>query len=115
MAVAYLICGIAQTEKGNKMALIERERLISVMDSAAGLCDLMKRYSRAETIRMVKDLVQTAPTVEAEPVKHGRWIFGDTMGHSWQKCSECCVSQSGQTATFSYCPNCGAKMDGGTE
>ena len=49
---------------------------------------------------------------DAEPVKHGHWIFGETMGHSWMKCSECCVSQSGQTATFTYCPNCGAKMQG---
>ena len=49
-------------------------------------------------------------TVDAEPVRHGYWILGQTMGHSWMKCSECCVSQDGQTATFTYCPNCGAKM-----
>lgn len=52
-----------------------------------------------------------ASIADAEPVRHGHWIFGQTMGHSWMKCSECCVSQSGQTATFTYCPNCGAKMD----
>jgi hypothetical protein len=52
-----------------------------------------------------------APTIDAEPIRHGHWIFGQTMGHSWMKCSECCVSQGGQTATFTYCPNCGAKMD----
>ena len=44
--------------------------------------------------------------------KTGKWIFGETMGHSWMKCSECCVSQDGQTACFTYCPNCGAKMEG---
>ena len=44
--------------------------------------------------------------------RHGKWIFGATMGHSWMKCSECCKSQSGQTACFTYCPNCGARMDG---
>lgn len=44
--------------------------------------------------------------------KVGKWIFGETMGHSWMKCSECCVSQDGQTACFTYCPNCGAKMEG---
>lgn len=44
--------------------------------------------------------------------KRGRWIFGNTMGHSWMKCSDCLVSQSGQTACFSYCPNCGAYMGG---
>ena len=59
----------------------------------------------------MKDELENAPPVDAEPVRHGHWIFGETMGHSWMKCSECCVSQSGQTATFTYCPNCGAKMD----
>lgn len=54
--------------------------------------------------------IERIPAVEAEPVKHGHWIFGNTKGHSWMKCSECCVSQNGQTATFTYCPNCGAKM-----
>ena len=53
--------------------------------------------------------------VDVVPVKHGHWIFGETMGHSWMKCSECCKSQSGQTLTFTYCPNCGAKMDGGKD
>jgi len=60
-------------------------------------------------------VIDEFPTVDAEPVKHGHWIFGQTMGHSWMKCSECCVSQSGQTATFTYCSNCGAKMDEVTE
>ena len=60
--------------------------------------------------------LEKQPTVDAVPVvRHGRWILGQTMGHSWMKCSECCVSQDGQTATFTYCPNCGAKMDGGAD
>ena len=42
--------------------------------------------------------------------KRAHWIFGSTMGHSWMKCSHCLVAQQGQTATFSYCPNCGAEM-----
>lgn len=47
--------------------------------------------------------------------KTGKWIFGSTLGHSWMKCSECCVSQDGQTACFTYCPNCGSKMEGATQ
>lgn len=62
-------------------------------------------------IKIVKD----TPAADVAPVRHGHWIFGTTNGHSWQKCSECCVLQSGQTLCFSYCPNCGAKMDGGEE
>lgn len=42
--------------------------------------------------------------------KRAHWVFGSTMGYSWMKCSHCLVAQQGQTATFSYCPNCGAEM-----
>ena len=56
--------------------------------------------------RMIEELPS------AQPVRHGKWIFGSTLGHSWMKCSECCVSQDGQTLCFSYCPNCGTRMDG---
>ena len=48
---------------------------------------------------------------EIDTVKHGHWIFGSDYGHSWMKCSECCVLQSGQTACWTYCPNCGAMLD----
>ena len=47
--------------------------------------------------------------------KTAHWVFGNTIGHSWMKCSECCVSQSGQTGCWTYCPNCGAEMKGETE
>ena len=43
--------------------------------------------------------------------KTAKWEFGETMGHSWMKCSRCLVSQSGQTACYTYCPSCGAKME----
>lgn len=43
------------------------------------------------------------------------WVFGNSYGHAWMKCSNCCVSQSGQTGCWSYCPNCGARMEGQVE
>lgn len=57
------------------------------------------------------ELIKMQPTVDAEPVRHGKWIFGETKGHSWMKCDQCLKSQSGQTACFTYCPNCGCRMD----
>lgn len=69
--------------------------------------------------------INNAPTVEQECYitgaqwdefmkehkrPHGEWLFGSTLGHGWMKCSNCCVSQSGQTSCWSYCPNCGADM-----
>ena len=47
------------------------------------------------------------PTIEAEPVKHGHWIWTG----SCQVCSICDEEQYGVDTGRYYCPNCGAKMD----
>ena len=52
------------------------------------------------------------PTIEAEPVVHGEWIFGTANHREYMKCSWCLHSQT-PTGVFVYCPNCGAKMDRG--
>ena len=52
------------------------------------------------------------PSVEAEPVRHGYWMFHEQKnGYLW-KCSKCKGNFDQQ---YSYCPHCGAKMDGGAE
>lgn len=68
--------------------------------------------------------IQNIPAADVAPVRHGHWIRPDvpnTRSYKWQ-CSEC-----GQIAywlhygnrgnkniicKYSYCPHCGAKMDG---
>ncbi len=72
-------------------------------------------YESKEAYNRAARIIDQMRTIEAEPARHGYWIFGNTNTSSWMKCSECLKSQSGQTATFSYCPNCGAKMDGGAD
>ena len=56
--------------------------------------------------------IDNAPTVDAVEVVHARWvdvreICGDYM------CSNC--KELSRTKTYNYCPDCGAKMDGGNE
>lgn len=81
-------------------------------------------YYSGETnaLSVVIQNIENAPTVDAVPVKHGRWVKMTGMmppecrGH--YECSECrwhirgprdsCRKEEEQ----SYCPNCGAKMDG---
>lgn len=57
--------------------------------------------------------VEEAPTIEAELVKHGRWIRPE--GYCWRpECSECGYYGSAidePVIPFNYCPHCGAKMD----
>lgn len=57
-------------------------------------------------------LLEKAPTVDAVPVVHGRWI----EDHDYLKCPECGVMVKWDFTFFdignwNYCPNCGAKMD----
>lgn len=57
---------------------------------------------------LIKDL-ENAPTIEAEPVKHGRWelVVYKPIGHDYF-CSLCNFAACNK---HSYCPHCGAKMD----
>lgn len=62
-------------------------------------------------------LFEDAPTVDAVPVVHGRWIIRGGKRY----CSACqkraCVTRDTDdfwyTVGTDYCPNCGARMDGG--
>ena len=68
--------------------------------------------------------------IEISRVRHGRWIFGKDLPYSWGQipknkyhlyCSECLEQAFNRSedndpdfdVDTSYCPNCGAKMDGG--
>lgn len=54
--------------------------------------------------------IQDAPAVEAEPVRHGRWIEdGDYI--ICPACRKRWNIMDNDTETFRRCPNCGAKMD----
>lgn len=59
--------------------------------------------------------IDAAPTIDAVPVVHGEWIRGDKL--AWQLehyiCSVCSTILWGKRRN--YCPNCGAKMDGGKD
>ena len=57
------------------------------------------------------ELLNELPSIDAVSVVHGRWIYGITLNHEWRRCSECLVSQD-IFGCFTYCPNCGARMDG---
>ena len=61
-------------------------------------------------------LIANAPSVDVVPVVHGRWIerrAPHAMGGNSAKCSACNKSVQYLGNPLNYCPNCGAKMDGG--
>jgi hypothetical protein len=58
------------------------------------------------------DWIKTLPTVDAAPVKHGRWV-GEIYRENHWHCSEC-GTVVGIVAKYApYCYKCGALMDSG--
>ena len=60
--------------------------------------------------------IEAAPTVDAVEVVHGRWIEQEkyTFGVMYD-CSICDNRILDNGHSWNYCPNCGAKMDGGED
>lgn len=56
-------------------------------------------------------IIKNAPTIEAEPVKHGRWINDNGLHKCSVRCSNCDEQYIAYPGEFKYCPNCGMKMD----
>lgn len=79
----------------------------------------------SDCLTRVRDMVREAPAADVAPVVHGRWIIGVDNDDFDVKCSKCEWTDIFEVAGISaveriakamhYCPNCGAKMDGGTE
>ena len=57
----------------------------------------------------IRDYIDSAPSVDAAPVVHGRWIdIPDKREWDQKMCSICGDYRCCQS---NYCPNCGAKME----
>lgn len=50
-----------------------------------------------------------------QPVKRGNWETEDLLPKLWRVCSCCGYTAARNYKKFKYCPNCGAKMDGGAD
>lgn len=59
---------------------------------------------------LIVDMLEEAPVIEAEPVRHGHW--DDSFDGITPYCSVCGMSHNCINRTPDYCPHCGAKMEG---
>lgn len=73
---------------------------------------------RACDVDDMKGELEDAPTVDAVPVVHGKWVekTGEVNDATfyWYECSNCegrPLKQWNETMLSDYCPHCGAKMD----
>ena len=68
---------------------------------------------------LIPEVIADIPSADVQPVKHGRWIAHGSLPTKQWSCSECKglveVSHYCNKCYYDFCPNCGAKMDGGEE
>lgn len=60
-------------------------------------------------IRVALRCMENTPTIEAEPVRHGRWDDEDNERWVCTLCGSWYIVDS--NGYMHYCPHCGAKMD----
>lgn len=95
---------------------IEREAAIAIIEEKQKELCPVGRYGRGyvygsdrekyDAWDEIIDALENIPAADAVPVVRGRWINGPSNPY----CSECFVECRDETP---FCPNCGAKMDGG--
>lgn len=78
-----------------------------------------------ELLQAVVKMVDAQAAVDAEPVRHGEWLFSDYDYFTCSVCGDQYFTGADSTkdakamlennAYYPYCPYCGAKMDGGNE
>lgn len=93
--------------------LIDADSAIAVVHK--WLEDVFCISSTADEVTVFKRL-RALPTVDAEPVRHGRWLRLDMhKGMADHKCTSCgmevYVPTSWGEPLYGYCPVCGATMD----
>ena len=73
-------------------------------------CGLTYEEDGCDACTFVKE-VEQAPTIEAEPVRHGEWV--ETKLPGIIACSACGLERHKNLnlgAAWRYCPKCGAKV-----
>ena len=79
---------------------IDADRLIRKLENS--------RYrAKGKFIEMINE--QEAANVQE--VRHGRWKGKPIAGYSTVRCSVCEATYTENNGRWSYCPNCGARMD----
>lgn len=107
------------------MSLIDGDALKAKILKSIGIADeLAENYEGRKSIAhafidsalsFVIECIDAAPTIDAEPVVHARWIevSNGRGGHCCSECREYAPSfQSGVEDLSARCHCCGAKMDG---
>ena len=87
--------------------LIDAEKLAEYKaNGISNLTEWQKGWNDA-----IDTIIEEAPTIDAEPVRHGHWVGKPIAGYATVRCSVCGDVFRENTGRWNYCPNCRAKMD----
>lgn len=118
------------TEKGETMRPIDADALTVLLhDDIDGLDEEFPNDKQVKPymcgVRMALSFIDTAPTIDTAPVRHGHWdvrepmpmndIKGNLSWGNWYVCTGCgfeTTAIEGHITQYKYCPSCGARMDG---
>lgn len=95
---------------------IGREAAIKAMEKA----DYTLIADDADSCKVdyLREIIESVPAADVVPVVHGRWERDEDGDWYCTNCYEVvAICESGRERTYRkpYCPNCGAKMDGGAD
>lgn len=62
---------------------------------------------------IVPNTIKNMPAADVAPIRHGRWRCHGDCGVT--ECSVCGWSIEEYVGDYDFCPNCGARMDGGDD
>lgn len=99
---------------------IEREALLCMVQPDDP-SDENAAITIATAKKLIRNIVSRTPAANVAPVRHGRWVqvicheeFEDGFVDRVKECCSVCHAPNGRKTT-NYCPDCGAKMDGGVD
>lgn len=104
----------------NREELVEWLKRIPLKDlsDGLGLCRVIMEEDFKRAIRTIP----AGTIIDVAPVVHGRWedSTDEWLGTDVYTCSKCresyvLVEGTPKQNLWNYCPNCGAKMDGGAD
>lgn len=94
---------------------IEREALMRrIKEIHCAECDSYRGVKcRTCWVDDTLDYIDSEPAADVAPVRHGHW----NTGYFHDRVCSCCLHPDNHINYYAhmYCPNCGAKMDGGGE
>lgn len=91
---------------------IEREAALALVRPDAPE-DEKAAVTIATAKKLVRSIIQRAPSADVAPVRHGYWIDNGANGYKWAFiCSRCgYVDGHPFDDRHNFCPSCGARMD----